>query len=808
MTNTYDTSGEPLGSTAVRVLYNNASNLDDAVNSTENTWVDRPPFGRIRRTWWGMEQDFNQFLINSGFEPVHLIYVDGSPLVVDRPTQFIDRAGLVYRVKMPANFPVTLTGTWATDQNLLVDVGDQSLRSALAATGGAGLVGFDENLTYPANTIGEALTKLPKDVMPSVAEFGIVPDGVTDWESSPSADWAGLKAAAITTGVRWPAGKTDAEYYACGINFDKTWDGARMHFEPGSVLGGVFHLISGADAANQYGLSSAVRSGNIVTLVTSSAHGFVTGDRIQVRRTFQTYVAGIATMDTDDAVCTVVNSTTLTYPSVGPNGSATISGQPFGPAYVNNSPLMNVHISGKLTTTDRFGTINCKDCYIEYCHVLNDPARHSAYPGTGARGAHLYVGTDGLRVGELVIDYATGANTAAAFALDGNAWNPSNCSFDRIHIKDSAYNGAYITGGGHAFGELRIDGFANEAPNGEVLQDSDGLAQTEEFKGFWVNRCWGTTIDSLITNQRAQDGTRGFENAQALIDQTGHPSYITTLNSGVTIKSWTARNVRRNGLRFGDNPTYNSFTCVCDVGTLEVRAAPEGVVSGAYLVDCQGGSLLSAINFGVIRLIGTAANLGVRTTNLSNVAIGSLIGLDHANQLLQAAGRVVVGSIYGRTTSSSVPTKPVVNIVGSGGASYGSRIGSIDVQSTIAKATQVFLSDGNAGKWVVGSIRSQGYVPTTGAVYIDNPTLGWSIENLDLAGTGSAGVGVGFNGTIAAGKLGGGRVTGFATGFAKGTATFTAASNAAIAVQSVSNTTNTDLLAASFDKLACSGVTL
>lgn len=146
MANTYDTSSEPLGSTAVKVLYNNASNLDEATNSDADTWVDRPPFGRVRRTWRGMENDFNQFLINSGFETVHLTYVNGSPLQVDRPTQLIDRAGSVYRVKMPASFPVVLSGNWTTDQNLLVDVGDSALRSDLAnntdIANGAALVAY------------------------------------------------------------------------------------------------------------------------------------------------------------------------------------------------------------------------------------------------------------------------------------------------------------------------------------------------------------------------------------------------------------------------------------------------------------------------------------------------------------------------------------------------------------------------------------------------------------------------------------------------------------------------------------------
>lgn len=146
MSNEYDTSEEPLGSRAVKVLYNNASNLDDAVNDVESeTWVDRPPFNRVRKTLFGYSQDFNRFLVASGFEVQHLTYTDGVPLQVDRASQFIDRAGLVYRVKLPANFPVMLSGNWATDQTLLLDVGDQSLRVALANSSdwsiGAGLVG-------------------------------------------------------------------------------------------------------------------------------------------------------------------------------------------------------------------------------------------------------------------------------------------------------------------------------------------------------------------------------------------------------------------------------------------------------------------------------------------------------------------------------------------------------------------------------------------------------------------------------------------------------------------------------------------
>ncbi|ATW62254.1 hypothetical protein Psp6_00001 [Pseudomonas phage Psp6] len=130
MTNVYDTSLYPLGSTKPKVVYNNVSNMDEAMNSlTSPWWTDR--FGRQRLTWFGMEYEWGNFLQNMGFEPVHLVYVDGSPLVVSRPTQLIDRAGNSYKIKQPATFPVTLTGTWATDLTKLTQVADTSLRTEL-----------------------------------------------------------------------------------------------------------------------------------------------------------------------------------------------------------------------------------------------------------------------------------------------------------------------------------------------------------------------------------------------------------------------------------------------------------------------------------------------------------------------------------------------------------------------------------------------------------------------------------------------------------------------------------------------------
>jgi hypothetical protein len=142
MTNTYNTLN-PLGSTSAKDLSDNASNFDEGMNSLSPSFYDR--FKRRRETWAGMEKMVADFLEAMGFEATHLVYVDGSPLTVLRPTQLVERAPSIYKVKQPASFPVSLTGNWATDQLLLVDVGDaalrQSLTDSLSPTNGAALIG-------------------------------------------------------------------------------------------------------------------------------------------------------------------------------------------------------------------------------------------------------------------------------------------------------------------------------------------------------------------------------------------------------------------------------------------------------------------------------------------------------------------------------------------------------------------------------------------------------------------------------------------------------------------------------------------
>lgn len=136
--NTYDTSGEPLGSTSVKVLYNNASNLDDAMNGTPEYWVDR--FGRNRVSLSGFEAEFERRLDALGYYGLDNVYAAG--LVLDSRAEIFLKDGEYYRLGPSAAIPYTLVGNWSVDGPDMVAVGDASLRSQLASSTGTDVVGF------------------------------------------------------------------------------------------------------------------------------------------------------------------------------------------------------------------------------------------------------------------------------------------------------------------------------------------------------------------------------------------------------------------------------------------------------------------------------------------------------------------------------------------------------------------------------------------------------------------------------------------------------------------------------------------
>jgi len=122
----------PIGSMDPKDLFDNAQNLDFAVNDiTQGIWKDR--FGRDRQTFWGMEQRFNQFIENSGYKVLG-DYSDG-PFTLTEYNQLIRYQNELWKLTATTSIPFTTTGndstSWANDSAHFVSVGDAALRQEL-----------------------------------------------------------------------------------------------------------------------------------------------------------------------------------------------------------------------------------------------------------------------------------------------------------------------------------------------------------------------------------------------------------------------------------------------------------------------------------------------------------------------------------------------------------------------------------------------------------------------------------------------------------------------------------------------------
>lgn len=169
---TYKT-GNPIGSTAVKDLYDNAENLDTLVNDkTKEAHPDR--LGVERKTWHGMEAEFNSdqlyrenefiasqedrqnrfdnFIASSGYQFLG-DYAAG--IEITEYNQLVrDANGEFWRVSGQVELPYTTTGTGLPENDAFVTVGDAALRQELAIPGGAALVGQG---VMAVNTIADLL---------------------------------------------------------------------------------------------------------------------------------------------------------------------------------------------------------------------------------------------------------------------------------------------------------------------------------------------------------------------------------------------------------------------------------------------------------------------------------------------------------------------------------------------------------------------------------------------------------------------------------------------------------------------------
>lgn len=153
----------PVPSTDPRDLYDNAGITDKYVSGQDPFVPDR--LGLQRRTWKGMEVDFNnaqegrqntfdQFLNESA-----LIWIGdyGTGLTFTSRSQYMVRDGMAYRLATSTTIPYTTTGNWALEKTKFSLVNsDQILRQDLAKTD----FGYGVDLVKGAARIVESIAEL------------------------------------------------------------------------------------------------------------------------------------------------------------------------------------------------------------------------------------------------------------------------------------------------------------------------------------------------------------------------------------------------------------------------------------------------------------------------------------------------------------------------------------------------------------------------------------------------------------------------------------------------------------------------
>ncbi|HHU4123561.1 TPA: hypothetical protein ACUB6L_005758, partial [Raoultella ornithinolytica] len=177
---TYKTKN-PLGSSAVKDLYDNAENVDRFVNDrTKEELDDR--LGVLRKTWYGMEMIFNRFIAyitGRGEQAVGAIGWQelgnwATGLTVDNRQQIVYYNGSWYKYLgelehvIAGDSPENDGGVWSAENptGKWSNIGDAALRSNLGSGEGLKYIGF-------CNSLGEMRAVIPDQINQKISLLGV-----------------------------------------------------------------------------------------------------------------------------------------------------------------------------------------------------------------------------------------------------------------------------------------------------------------------------------------------------------------------------------------------------------------------------------------------------------------------------------------------------------------------------------------------------------------------------------------------------------------------------------------------------------
>lgn len=475
---------------------------------------------------------------------------------------------------------------------------------------------------------------------------------------------------------------------------------------------------------------------------------------------------------------------------------------------IGDPKLTGLRFMGDFTVLDRLGLNNIQDVTFDRVHLKSDAANNVSTPGSKGRGCHIYFGCKDVSIAELVIDDCeSGNNCDAALAIDGNGDNPQRIRIGRAWIKASDCHGAYITGLDQWIGDLSVDAYSATGPI-RGLQDSDGLAQSQEGCGVWINRSTGY-IGSIQIGQGS--GARSTAKYDLRLDETDIAGPQEFRIDRIIVKA-AGKGGAGRGVCLGDR-NYASGTgqVTASIGAVTITSDASAPLEAGYQllqVNQRAAGTRVSID-GDINFVNPSTNQGLRVEAGARMIRAGVVryystgGGTARGTAAEDLGtvRAPLGVEY-LHNGGSVDVPAVI-----WGAATGSVLGAITCDATTTTTKQALRHTATGTQ--VGPVSSNNLRSASGTVAINGGadcTL--LLGTIAGGGTISAGtLGLRATGTITDFRLTGGKLTGFDTGIAKGTVTLTrlSASN----LISTGNTTNTNLATADITQIgACSNIAI
>lgn len=619
--------------------------------------------------------------------------------------------------------------------------------------------------------------------------FGMIPDGLTDWQTAGSGQNL-IDALACAVDPRKTLYVVPGPYAMSGINLSSANSGLKIHFAEGAEIFGIMHCLSTTGTLFQQSILSAVRAGNVTTAQVASTTGMVTGGHYRLTR----IEGGTTSFNLEDVIVTVVDTTHFSYPNPGANESATAN-----TGIATDMPLRNVRFTGTLNIYDRFGTVNMVDSFFERVVCKNDPTKNVF--GTKGRGAHITAATDNLTIESLIIeDCGAGINTDAAVAIEGCR----NLRIGSMQVKKSDTHGIYITDSTGYIDELNVIEWGADAygrVDGTYAQGSDGVAQCQELKGLWLNR----NSDLTINTGRVSQAVEARPNAvyHVMLDETGVSTSPLGWKRPVRFNNLFVRNAKKSSVSFVD-PAYPGAAMRAVFGHISIQVNDPALMTvGKPLLGLSAATTYNQVTVDSIRFIGAKGDTICIKQDLGAVLDCNSIEVpDFAGRILYMFGKHNIGGVKGNWDPGTGSLgNPIIEVNGAG--VKGSSIGPTFITANVNPNTPVVRMI-NADGAVINGIFTTGFRSSVYNIWWQGCTR-CSIRNVNMVSTGNVGTGALIR-TLTDCHLQDWYITGFALGIDTLASVNTRLS--AINCNITGNTTNTNAPAGTFATLNCTTLQL